>query len=197
MIVPQSSAASAPLQNANMCTSNPPRLSLIAAVTPSRGIGKDNSLLWHEPLDQQHFRRVTMGHPVLMGRKTWDSLPERFRPLPGRKNIVMTRNPRWQAPGAVVATSLDDALRFTVDSERIFVIGGAEIYALTLAHADELILTEIEQEFPCDAYFPAWDRSTFKEHARECHTSVHGVKFSFVTYRKVAQALGEADSSSA
>ena len=179
------------LQNVGMHISHHPKLSLIAAVTPSGGIGKDNALLWHEPLDQQHFRRVTMGHPVLMGRKTWDSLPERFRPLPGRKNIVMTRNTSWQALGAVVATSLEEALNLAADSERMFVIGGAEIYALALAQADELNLTEIEQEFPCDAYFPSWDRAVFNEHSRDRHTSAQGVGFSFVTYRKLAQASGD------
>jgi dihydrofolate reductase len=167
-----------------MQANNSCRLSLIAAVTPEQGIGKNNALLWHEPLDQQHFRQVTMGCPVIMGRRTWDSLPERFRPLPGRSNIVMTRNPHWQAQGALVARSLDEALRQTADAVQAFVIGGAEIYALALARADELVLTEIDQNFACDAYFPPWDRSTFKEYSRERHTSSQGIGFSFVRYRR-------------
>ena len=116
----------------------PPTISLIAAVTPQGGIGKNNALLWHEPADQKHFRQVTMGCPVIMGRKTWDSLPERFRPLPGRQNIVITRQTDWQAPGAAVAHSIEAALGQVASAEKVFVIGGAEIYALALPLADEL-----------------------------------------------------------
>jgi dihydrofolate reductase len=140
--------------------------------------------LWSEPEDQRHFRRVTMGCPVLMGRKTWDSLPARFRPLPGRRNVVLTRDPLWRAPGAETVASLDAALDLLQDAPKVFVIGGAEVYALTLPLAAELVLTEIDAEFEADAFFPAWERSLFKCVARESHVGVEGIGYSFVTYKK-------------
>ena len=161
-----------------------PQLSLIAAVTPSGGIGKNNALLWHEPADQKHFRQVTMGCPVLMGRKTWDSLPERFRPLPGRQNIVITRNGSWEAPGAVVANSMDDALRQSAHADKVFVIGGAEIYALALPLADELVLTEVAMDVEADAFFPEWKTGEFTELSRVEQQTAAGVPYAFVTYRR-------------
>ncbi len=159
------------------------RLVLVAAVARDRAIGRGNALLWKEPADQQHFRRVTMGAPVLMGRKTWDSLPPRFRPLPGRRNIVVTRNPHWRAEGAEAAPSLDAALARVADAERACVIGGGELYALALPRADELVLTEIDAEFPgAETHFPAW-RERFVEVARETHATAGGVRYDFVTYR--------------
>ncbi len=162
-----------------------PRLSLIAAVTSRGGIGKNNALLWHEPQDQKHFRRVTMGCPVVMGRKTWDSLPERFRPLPGRNNIVMTRNPAWHAPGAVRATSLNEAITHAADAQTVFVIGGAEVYAMSLAYADELVLTEIGADFDADAFFPDWSRDDFALAHAEDHLSADKVPYRFATYRRI------------
>lgn len=162
-----------------------PTLGLIAAVDRQGAIGRGGELLWHEREDQAHFRRVTMGCPVIMGRKTWDSLPERFRPLPGRRNLVVTRQPAWQAAGAERAGSLDDALLAVADAPRVFVIGGAELYALALPRADELVLTEVEAGFEgADAFFPAFDRTSFIEVSREPRTGADATPFAFVTYRR-------------
>ncbi len=156
-----------------------PRLALIAAVARNGAIGKDNALIWHEPEDLRHFRRVTMGCPVLMGRKTWDSLPPRVRPLPGRRNIVISRNPAWQADGAESASSIDAALARLAGTARAFVIGGAEVYALALPLADELVLTEIDADLDGDTFFPAWDRAGFTCLARDPRDG-----YSFVTYER-------------
>ena len=166
-----------------------PRLSLIAAVTTNGGIGKNNALLWHEPADQKHFRQVTMGCPVIMGRKTWDSLPDRFRPLPGRQNIVITRQTDWQAPGAVVVHSIEGAMGQTAGADKVFVIGGSEIYALALPLADELVLTEVALDIEADAFFPPWSRSEFTlTHAVE-HVSAQEVPYRFATYHRIRNSL--------
>jgi dihydrofolate reductase len=162
-----------------------PLLSLIAAVARNGAIGRNNQLLWHEPEDQRHFRRVTMGSPVLMGRKTWDSLPERFRPLPGRRNLVLSRDPGWQAEGAEPVNSLDAALHAAIGATKVSVIGGAQVYALALPRADELVLTEVDADLDGDIFFPTWERSRFAETSRERHTSVSGVPYSFVTYTRI------------
>ena len=162
-----------------------PQLALIAALDRQRAIGRDGGLLWQEREDQRHFRALTMGCPVIMGRKTWDSLPARFRPLPGRRNIVVTRNAAWQAEGAEPAASLDNALALTGHVPKVFVIGGAELYALALPHADELALTEIDRRFDAaDAHFPAFDRTHFVEVARDSRSGADGTPFAFVTYRR-------------
>lgn len=159
-----------------------PHVSLIAAVARNGVIGNDNGLLWHEPQDQRHFRRVTMGCPVVMGRKTWDSLPARFRPLPGRRNVVLTRDPRWQADGAEAVPSWPAALALLAASDRVFVIGGAQIYALALPMAASLVLTEIDADFHGDTHFPPWDRALYALAERESHVSAAGVGFAFATY---------------
>jgi dihydrofolate reductase len=168
----------------------------IAAMAQGRVIGLRQQLPWHLPQDLQHFRRVTMGAPVLMGRKTWESLPARFRPLPGRTNVVLTRQPGWQAtdaPGVRVAQSVEAALGAVAElapqPERVFVIGGAELYAQVLALADELVITHIDTAFEGDAWFPAWSPDDFAETARETHHSepthsAAGFEFSFVTYQR-------------
>jgi dihydrofolate reductase len=164
----------------------PACLSLIAAVARGGAIGRDNDLLWHDGRDQKHFRASTMGCPVMMGRRTWDSLPERFRPLPGRRNIVITRNPDWQAPGAEVAHSLAEALALVTDVPKAFVIGGGQLYAEALPWTDELVLTEVDASFKADTFFPDWDRSTFTEVQREVHaaSAPDQPSFTFVTYRR-------------
>ena len=163
------------------------RLTLIAVLARNGSIGKDNRLLCHLPEDQQHFRRATAGGVVIMGRKTWDSLPERFRPLPGRRNIVVTRNPQWQAVGAEAVPSLDAALACVQTAPKVFVIGGAELYRQAIARADELLLTEIERDFDGDTHFPAWDRSLFREVNRERHHAgpPNDFDFAFVTYQRI------------
>ena len=178
------------------------RLALIAAVARNGVIGHTNGLVWHEAADQRWFRQQTTGCPVIMGRKTWDSLPARFRPLPGRANIVVTRQPNWQAEGAGVAHDLNAALAAARTAagrgatgasaaepsapSRIFVIGGGQLFAEALPLADELVLTEIDADLVGDIRFPAWDRAAFTETGREPHTSAGSppCDFAFVTYQR-------------
>lgn len=160
------------------------RISLVAAVARDGVIGRDNGIPWQLPEDARRFRALTMGHPVVMGRRTWDSLPERFRPLPGRRNVVVTRNDAWSDEGAERAASLDDALCLLADAPQVFVIGGAELYAEALPRADELVVTEIDAEVRGDVFFPTWDRTAFGEESREEHVSEEGVPFAFVRYAR-------------
>jgi len=158
------------------------KVSLVAAVARGGVIGRDRVVPWHLPEDMARFRELTTGHAVVMGRRTWDSLPDRFRPLPGRRNIVVTRNAAWSAEGAERASSLEDALDLLALEERVFVIGGAEIYEAALPHAAELLLTEVDLDAEGDTFFPPWDRAAFDEAAREPHESETGIPFSFVRY---------------
>ncbi|MDE2454666.1 MAG: dihydrofolate reductase [Burkholderiales bacterium] len=161
-------------------------LVLIAAVARNGVVGAGGRLPWHLPEDLRHFRAATNGHPVIMGRRTWDSLPPRFRPLPGRRNLVVTRDPAWRAEGAEAVTSPEAALARVADAERAFVIGGAELWAAALPLADELLLTEIDRDFDGDACFPAFDRRLFVETGRERlrATPPNDFEFSIVSYRK-------------
>ena len=164
-----------------------PTVSLIAAIARNGAIGRNNGLLWRESEDQKHFRRVTMGCPVIMGRKSWDSLPERFRPLPGRRNIVLTRDAAWRADGADSAASMAAALALalTAGATKVFVIGGAQTYAMALPLADELVLTEIDADLPGDTFFPPWDRSRFARSSQEPRHDAAGVVYSFTTYTRL------------
>jgi len=164
-----------------------PTLALIAAVARNLAIGRGGELLWHESEDQKHFRRVTMGCPVIMGRKTWDSLPARFRPLPGRRNIVVTRNAAWQAEDGERAGSLDEALALCAGAAKVFVIGGAELYALALPQADELELTEIDAAFDGDAFFPDWPRTQFRLVSSEPRTGADGLGYRFNRYERIGE----------
>lgn len=163
-----------------------PEIVLIAAVSRNGVIGRDNALPWHLPEDLAHFKRTTLGAPVVMGRRTWDSLPPRFRPLPGRRNVVLTHDAAWHATGAERAGSLDEALALLADQAKVFVIGGAALYAQALPRADELVLTEIDADFDGDARFPPWERTAFTELARESHAADGRTPFgyAFVTYRR-------------
>ena len=138
-------------------------LSLIAAVARNRAIGKDNQLLWHLPEDMKHFRETTRGKPVVMGRKTWEALPEKFRPLPGRQNIVVSRDPAYKAHGADLAGSLEGALALAGGAEEVFVIGGEQLYRAALPFADRLYLTEVELEPEADAFFPELNPAVWQE----------------------------------
>ncbi len=160
---------------------NRPALCLIAAVARNGAIGKNNQLLVHLPGDLPRFKKLTLGHPVIMGRKTWDSIG---RALPQRRNIVITRNATWQADSAEVAASLAAALASVVGEPKVFVIGGAQIYAQALPLADELVLTEIDAEFEGDAFFPEWDRAAFRQTSREDHSTAQGLRYSYVHYSK-------------
>jgi dihydrofolate reductase len=161
-----------------------PGLELIAAVARNGVIGHGNQLLWHLPEDMQFFRNTTRGHAVIMGRKTWDSLPPRFRPLPGRRNIVVTRNAQFAAPGAEVAASLDAALALLAHAPRAFVIGGAQLYGQALPVAQGLWLTEIDHDFVGDAVFPAWPRDEFIANEIGRHDSGQGWSYRIVHYQR-------------
>lgn len=163
-------------------------LALVAAVAHGGVIGRGGVLPWHLPEDMAHFREVTMGHPVVMGRRTWDSLPDRFRPLPGRRNVVVTRNETWTADGAERASSLAEALDLLGLAPQVFVIGGGELFAEALPAADELLLTEIDLDVPGDTFFPPWERSAFEELSRASNVSADGTPFAFVTYARMRPA---------
>ena len=162
-------------------------LKLIFARAANGVIGKNNTLPWHLPEDMAHFRRVTMGSPVIMGRKTWDSLPPKFRPLPGRRNIVITRQQGWQAQGAIVAHSIPEALAFcdtgAAQPTTAWVIGGATIYAAALPSAQTAVVTEIDASFEGDAFAPALGPE-WQVTASESHRATNGLAFSFVTYTR-------------
>jgi len=159
-------------------------LSLIAAVARNGVIGKDNQLLWHLPGDMRRFRETTRGKPVIMGRKTWESLPEKFRPLPGRLNIVVSRDPAYPAPGATLAGSLEDAIELAGNAEESFVIGGAELYRQALPLADRLYLTEIDADFAGDTWFPDVPPGEWKEISRSQPTEEAGLAYAFVVYQR-------------
>ena len=156
-------------------------LTLIAAVARNRVIGSGNDLVWRSPEDMQRFKAATLGQTVIMGRKTWESLPTKFRPLPGRRNIVVTRQADYAAAGAEIATSLPAALALA-DGGAAFVMGGGELYALALPLADRLLLTEVDLAPAGDTLFPEVDPAVWRETVREPHTDAAGVHFDFVTY---------------
>jgi dihydrofolate reductase len=161
------------------------KLTLIASVAADGGIGRGGELLLRDAEDMRHFRATTTGHAVVMGRKTWESIPPRLRPLPGRRNVVLSRDAGFAAPGAEVASGLDAALALLTDAPRVYVAGGAEVYAQALPRADELVLTEIGRSFEgADAFFPRWRRGEFVEvERREAHAA-DGTPLAFVTYRR-------------
>jgi len=158
------------------------RITLVAAVARDGAIGRDNALLWRLPEDMARFKALTAGKPVVMGRRTWDSIPAKFRPLPGRRNLVVSRSVS-EVAGAEVFTSLEAALAACADAPETCVIGGGDIYALALPYADRLALTEVDVVFPdADRHFPAWPRDQFTEANREPHTGTNGLRFDFVDY---------------
>jgi dihydrofolate reductase len=150
---------------------------IIAAVAKNRVIGKSNQLIWNIPADMAHFKALTAGHTVIMGRKTWESLPPRFRPLPGRRNIVISRQADYVAPGAELAGSLENALELAASANTVFIIGGEQIYAQAMALADRLEITDVELEPEGDAWFPPIPASDWKAVGR-----TEGVGYAFVTY---------------
>ncbi|HSW20145.1 MAG TPA: dihydrofolate reductase [Ramlibacter sp.] len=157
-------------------------LGIIYARARNGVIGRQGALPWHLPEDLAHFKAITQGCPVIMGRKTWDSLPPRFRPLPGRRNIVVTRQADWHDTGAERAASLDAAMALCADAPRAWVIGGAQLYALALPLADTAEVTEIDTDYEGDAFAPEL-ASHWLETRREPHTAASGLRFAFVTYR--------------
>ena len=161
------------------------RLHLIYARARNGVIGKDNAMPWHLPEDLAHLKAMTLGHAVIMGRKTWDSLPPKFRPLPQRRNIVVTRQTDWQAEGAERAGSLQEAIALCGDAAHAWVIGGAEIYAQALPFATTAEVTEIDADFEGNTFAPTLGPA-WRETARESHVSAKGLPFSFVTYHRDA-----------
>jgi dihydrofolate reductase len=156
-----------------------PKVYLVAAVAANGVIGRDGQLPWRLPEDLRHFKRLTLGHPVIMGRLTWESLG---KPLPGRENIVVSARPGYEAPGAAVANSLEAALALCAIEPVVFVIGGQRLFAESLPMAAGLVLTEIHRDFPGDTWFPEYDRSRWRETQREAHTAADGMRFDFVLY---------------
>ena len=161
-----------------------PRVAIIAALARNRVIGRGNRLPWHLPDDLRHFKRLTLGHPIVMGRRTWESLPGL---LPDRTHVVVTRDPGYRAAGAVVVHSLDAALA-AAGGDEAFVVGGAELYALALPRAARLYLTLVDAEVEGDAFFPPIDPAQWREVAREPHAADerHGYPFAFVTMERAA-----------
>lgn len=161
-------------------------ISLIAALTRNRVIGKDNDLPWHLPDDMKYFMQTTKGHHVVMGRKNYDSIPEKFRPLPNRTNIVVTRQKDLKLPGCLVVNALEDAVSIARNAgeSELFIIGGSTIYRLGLPFADRLYLTEIDAELDGDTHFPAFNRNDWKEVSRKHHPADdrHAFPFDFVIY---------------
>ncbi len=164
------------------------RVSIIVAMAQGRVIGRDGDLPWHLPDDLKHFKTVTLGHPVLMGRKTFDSIHARLgKALPGRRNLVLSRDPAYQAPGAETFVDLDQALQAAAEgaTDELFVIGGAEIYRLALPRADRLYLTQVDAEVEGDTYFPPlgsdWRQVSDELHAAD---SKHSYAFRFQLWER-------------
>lgn len=158
-----------------------PQLSLIVAMARNRVIGIDNTLPWHLPEDLKHFKALTMGHPIIMGRKTFESIG---RPLPGRTTLIITRDPAYRMEGCLTAHSIQEAIALCQGEEEIFCVGGAELYRQVMPLADRLYITEIQAEYEGDASFPEIDAAVWREMARESHVSQTGLGYDFVTYRR-------------
>lgn len=163
-----------------------PRLELVVAAARNGIIGRDHGLPWHLPADLAHFKRLTLGHPLLMGRRTWDSIG---RPLPGRRSIVLSRDPAFRAAGAEVVHSLAEARRVAAGAERLMVIGGADLFRACLGEAEFLHLTEVDADVAGDVYFPPWRPEDWQELSRESHPADarHAYPYSFVTLRRRAE----------
>lgn len=163
-------------------------ISLIAALTKNHVIGKNNDLPWHLPDDMKYFMNTTKAHYVIMGRKNYESIPEKFRPLPNRTNIVVSRQKDYPAPGCILVNSLEEgiALANQAGEQEVFIIGGAEIYAQGLKHCNKLYLTEIDTILDGDTYFPALEKNNWREISRIHHVSDsrHAYAFDFVVYEK-------------
>ena len=162
-----------------------PRLSILAAMASNRVIGQNNALPWHLSPDLKRFKSLTMGQIIIMGRKTYESIG---KPLPGRINIVISRQPDFSVPGATVTRSIEEALIVCSDyqDKEIFIIGGAELYEQTVAVCQRLYLTEVKQNFEGDAFFPEFDRNDWDETLREIHTleDGSGLEYHFVVLER-------------
>jgi len=162
---------------------NKPIVSLLVAVARNGVIGRNNALPWHLPEDLKRFKALTLGYPVVMGRRTYESIIEQAgKPLPGRENIVVTRRSGYVAPGCRVVHSLEDALAAASGANKVFVIGGAEIFALALPLATRLDVTEVHADVQGDVFFPAYDRGEWGEVSREAGAPAQGLRYDFVVY---------------
>ena len=159
----------------------PASVTLVVAYAANRTIGLDNALPWRLPGDLAHFKRTTLGRPIIMGRKTWESLG---RPLPGRRNLVISRNPGYSATGAEVFTSLEAALAACAENEAVCVIGGAQIYAQALPLATHVEATEIQAEVAGDAWFVELPATEWQETARAAQPEENGWRYDFVSYQR-------------
>lgn len=159
------------------------RLSIVAAMARNRVIGINNTLPWHLSADLKHFKTLTMGHCIIMGRKTYESIG---KPLPGRTCVIVTRQSGYQAPGAIVASSVDEALQACSEYAESFVIGGAELYRQTLGHCQRMYITEIQRDFDGDTFFPEFGRDEWRETAREKHRldGEDGLEYHFVVLER-------------
>lgn len=158
-------------------------LSIIAAMDENRLIGKDNALPWHLPADLAFFKQTTMGKPILMGRKTFESIG---RPLPGRRNIIISRDPHYQVEGCDICDSIDSAMAIVMDQDEAMLIGGSSLYAQTIERAERLYITEIHAQFEGDAWFPVIDPAQWLESWREDHQNdaKNPYYYSFVKYSR-------------
>jgi dihydrofolate reductase len=157
--------------------------SLVVAMARNRVIGRDNRLPWRLPADLAYFKEVTMGHPVIMGRRTFESIG---KALPGRLNIVVSRNPQYRAPGCTVVESLEAAWRAAADAAEAFVIGGTSLFAEALPLADRIHLTEVDADVPGDTWFPEFDRSQWDERevSRQAVDARHAYPFRIVVLER-------------
>ncbi len=157
------------------------QISIISAMAQNRVIGIENRLPWNLKEDLQHFKRLTLGHNIIMGRKTFESIG---KPLPGRHSIIVTRNPDYHVAGCTTVTSLQAAIDACAGKDEAFIIGGAELYAQALAYAQHIYLTEIKENFAGDAHFPEFDKAIWQEVQRDSQVSESGLQFDFVEYHK-------------
>ena len=161
------------------------QVSMIVAMAANRAIGLDNRMPWHLPEDLKHFKALTLSHPVIMGRKTFESIRASLgKPLPGRENVVVSRTPGLEIEGVSIASSIEGALAFCIGEPVVFVIGGGEIYKAALPLADGIVMTEIRKDYAGDTKFPEWDRDAFRETQRKPQVSSTGLPFDFVLYER-------------
>ncbi len=165
-----------------MSQASAPAIYLVAAIAANGIIGAGGKLPWRLPGELQHFKKLTLGHPIIMGRRTWESLAGA---LPGRENIVVTTRPGYEAAGAAVASSLDAAIALCLGEPVAFVIGGTRLFAEAMPLARGMVLTEIQRDYEGDTRFPAWDRSQWRETQREAHAAPDGTRFDYVLYERI------------
>ena len=159
-------------------------LHMIYARARNGVIGKQGQLPWHLPEDLAHFKRTTLGQAVVMGRVTWESLPEKFRPLPGRTNVVVSRETSFEATGAQVVSSLEAAMALFPTNEVVWLIGGAQLYSQALPLVSQIVITEIDADFEGDAFAPSLSTNDWTETERSSHVSAQGLAYHLVTLQK-------------